>query len=113
MARTSTSFFCDRRRPVKLRACFLIHVILNLTGLPPARAQDQDQAETLKVWGGYQGQGSATAGFRFAEVKGYRPMYLELYDFQRGIRANDFNMFGTSQARSPLADQFSLTRSEL
>jgi len=36
---------------VKLRACFLIPVILNLTGLPPARAQDQDQAETLKVWG--------------------------------------------------------------
>ena len=98
---------------MKLRACFLIPVILNLTGLPPARAQDQDQAETLKVWGGYQVQGSATAGFRFADVKGYRPMYLELYDLQKGFRVNDFNMFGTSQVPSPFADQFSLTMSGL
>lgn len=83
--------------------------------VPAARAQDQDQnqAETPKVLGGFQVQGSATAGYRFTDVKGYQPMFLELYDLQKGPRLSDFQMFGNAQHANPFADDFSLSLSGL
>lgn len=100
---------------MRFRTGFLISIVLMTAGLPDARAQAQDpnQAETPKVWGGFQVQGSATAGYRFTDVKGYQPMFLELYDLQKGPRLSEFSMFGNARGVNPFADDFSLSLSGL
>jgi hypothetical protein len=80
--------------------------------LPTLQAQDQAQSETPLQFGDFGVQGSASAGYRFTTVKGYEPMFQELFDLNQGPRIMDFNLFGTSKA-SPFADQFSLTMSGL
>jgi hypothetical protein len=74
----------------------------------------QDNNETPLTLGAFQTQGSATVGYRFTDVKGYQPMYLELFDLQNGVRLQDFNVFGESpKGTNPFADSFSLTMSDL
>ena len=54
----------------------------------------QDNAGTPLTIGGFTTQGSVTVGYRFDDVKGYRPMYQELLGLNQGFRLMDFNMFG-------------------
>ncbi len=58
-------------------------------------------------------QGSASFGYRFTDVTGYQPMYLELLNLQSGPRLTDFNMFGQAKTPNPFIDNFSLTMSGL
>ena len=63
---------------------------------------------------GFNTQGSVTFGYRFADIKGYQPMYMELLDLRRGPRLMDFNMFGEAAEKAKLfADSFSLSLSGL
>ena len=73
----------------------------------------QDQAAPGLQWGGFQVQGAASAGYRFTDVKGYKPMFLELYDLRKGPRLTDFNMFGHNDGTNPYVDNLSLTLSDL
>jgi hypothetical protein len=41
--------------------------------------------------------GSATAGYRFTDVKGYQPQFLEMFDLRKGFRLLDFNLHGDSE----------------
>lgn len=59
---------------------------------------------------GFNTQGSATFGYRFADIKGYQPMYMELLDLRSGPRLLDFNIFGeAAEKANPFADSFSLS----
>src|SRR6202140_4850276 len=81
------------------------------------RAQNSDgdgyEAPPIRV-AGFNTQGSVTFGYRFADIKGYQPMYMELLDLRRGPRLMDFNMFGeAAEKANPFADNFSLSLSGL
>jgi hypothetical protein len=74
----------------------------------------QDNAETPLNIGGFNTQGSVTVGYRFDDVKGYRPMFQELSGLEKGFRLMDFNVFGeAAKGANPFADSFSLSLSGL
>ncbi len=80
-------------------------------------AQDNDNsgydAPPIDI-GGFNTQGSVTVGYRFTDVKGYQPMYLELMDLRPGPRLMDFNVFGeAAQGANTFADSYSLSMSGL
>jgi len=79
----------------------------------PSQDPPQAQTETTLPFGGFQVQGSATMGYRFTNVYGFRPMYETLFDLNSGPRLMDFNLFGHAQTPNPFADDFSLTMSGL
>ena len=81
------------------------------------RAQNSDgdgyEAPPISV-AGFNTQGSVTFGYRFANIKGYQPMYMELLDLRRGPRLMDFNVFGEAAEKpNPFADSYSLSMSGL
>lgn len=75
----------------------------------------QDAYETAPLtFGGFNTQGSAEVGYRFTDIKGYKPMYLELFDLRPGPRLLDFNAFGDAkEGANPFADSYSLSASGL
>ena len=78
-----------------------------------AGAQNSSESAPL-VWGGFQTQGSVTAAYRFTDVKGFQPSFLQLFDLRTGPRLADFNLFLTAQPSAHLfADNFSFTASGL
>jgi hypothetical protein len=96
---------------VRLTRGLIFLAVMSLANMPGLMAQDQS-ASALQ-WGAFQVQGSAGVGYRFTDVKGYQPMFLELYDLQNGPRVTDFNMSGRSGGTNPFADNFSLNLSGL
>ncbi|MBZ5562808.1 MAG: hypothetical protein LAP13_10340 [Acidobacteriia bacterium] len=96
---------------MQVRRTWLFLMAFFLAIFPLLRGQDQ--AAPGFEWGGFQVQGAASAGYRFTDVKGYQPMFLELYDLRKGPRLTDFNMFGHNEGTNPFADNFSLTLSDL
>jgi hypothetical protein len=96
---------------VHVRRTWLFLAICSFAIFPVLRAQDQSAPGFQ--WGGFQVQGSAGMGYRFTDVKGYQPMFLELFDLKKGPRLTDFNMFGHSEGKNPFADNFSLSLSDL
>ena len=75
----------------------------------------QDNYETAPVsLGDFRTQGSASVGYRFTDVKGFRPMYNEMINLQRGPRLMDFNMFGEAkEGTNPFADDYAVSMSGL
>lgn len=90
----------------------LIFLSVLLLAIVPA-LEAQDQSAPPLQWGAFQVNGSAGVGYRFTDIKGYQPMYLELFDLRKGPRVNEFSLFGRSDGTSPFADDFSLTSSGL
>ncbi len=113
---------------MKIRAhrSFLILLVGGLMGSGGLLAQGQNalvsgnadppqasaSSPTPTFWP-FQTQGSVSMGYRFTDVTGYEPMYLELLDLQSGPRLTDFSMFGESTTKNPFIDSFSLTMSGL
>jgi hypothetical protein len=102
----------SRYRFIRLAAFALL---LPATLPATLRAQDGEGYEAPPITlGGFNTQGSVTFGYRFADVKGYQPMYLELLDLRPGPRVMDFNMFGEAAGKAnPFADSYSLSMSGL
>src|SRR5262245_57879785 len=72
------------------------------------RAQDKPGSND----GGYETQGSVTAGYRFVDVSGRRAKYLELFDLRTGPRLHEFDLFGrASEGGRAFADTFSVNAS--
>jgi hypothetical protein len=71
----------------------------------------QDQSEPSLQWEGFGVQGSASMGYRFTDVKGYEPMFEELYNLKSGPRLMDFSIFGHNDGSNPFASDFSLNLS--
>src|SRR5678815_5726280 len=46
--------------------------------------------------GTFENHGEVTVGYRFTDVKGYRPQYLQLFDLRDGFRVQDFILHGDS-----------------
>lgn len=80
-----------------------------LVSLPVLQAQTQ--SEPPLQWGGFGVQGSASMGYRFTDVKGYEPMYEELYNLKSGPRLMDFSIFGHNDDKNAFANDFSLNMS--
>src|SRR5262245_4508173 len=87
----------------------IVGLVVLLAALPLA-AQDKP----LPILGGFENQGSVTAGYRFTDSSGRRDKYYELLDLRRGFRVNEFDLFGrASEKGSGLADSYSLNASGL
>lgn len=81
-----------------------------LMSAPNSRAQEGAPL----VLGGFETQGSVTAGYRFTDIKGRKQKFLKLFDLQKGFRLMDFSLFGRAQeGASPFADRYSFTLSGL
>ena len=81
--------------------------------VPCASAQDDSQPAPI-VLGDFTLSGSTTAGYRFTDVKGYRPEYQEMLNLDSGFRVLDLSLYGESEeGKSPFADHFSLQMSSL
>ena len=93
------------------------NLLLLLAGLLvlPSVVMAQGSYEAPPVnFGGFNTQGSVDVGYRFTDIKGYKPMYLQLIDLRRGPRLLDFNMFGEAkEGANPFADSYSLSFSGL
>lgn len=90
----------------------IVHALVGLLILPLA-LQAQDETPPLEL-GGFQTQGSVTAGYRFTEFRGREQKFLELFDLQKGFRMMDFNLLGRAkEGANPFADTYSLSVSGL
>jgi len=94
---------------VRIGRYLLFLTVILLTGFPVLKAQDQ--SEPSPQWGGFGVQGSASMGYRFTDVKGYEPMFEEIYNLKQGPRLMDFNLFGRDDGTNPFANSFSLNLS--
>ena len=64
--------------------------------------------------GGFETQGSVTAGYRFLDTSGRREKYLELFNLKKGFRLNEFDLFGRSPDKAnDIADSYSVNASGL
>src|ERR1700676_1344019 len=78
-----------------------------------ANAQDSSETPPI-VLGDFHLSGSATAGYRFTDVKGYQPQYQEMFDLGKGFRLLDLSLYGESEkGKNPFADHFSLQLTSL
>ena len=92
----------------------IIELLILLTAaLAPVALFAQDDATKPVVVGGFENTGSATTGYRFTDVSGYRPNYQELFDLNSGFRLLDFSLFGKAKDENRFADDYSLTLSGL
>ena len=74
---------------MRRQSCFLLLGAAALTACSLAlRAQDEPKPIIV---GGFETQGSVTAGYRFTDTKGYEPKYTELFNLQKGFRLMDFD----------------------
>lgn len=113
LARRQFVDLCERQAVVQNRKwALLLIALVALLDTPLVKAQDS--AEPSQTLGGFNTQGSVTVGYRFTDVKGYRPMFQELSDLNKGFRLMDFNMFGdAAKGANPFADSYSLSVSGL
>ncbi len=66
--------------------------------LASAALQAQDSPAPTNL-GGFETQGSVTAGYRFLDTSGRREKYLELFSLRKGFRLNEFELFGRAPAK--------------
>ena len=96
---------------LNVRMLMLLISLLVLTAL--AVAQDNYEAPPI-TFGSFNNQGSASFGYRFTEVRGFAPMYREMFDLEKGPRLLDFNLFGEAkEGTNTFADSYSFTTSGL
>jgi hypothetical protein len=92
---------------------FLLLFAAILLFVPFANAQDSSETPPI-VLGDFHLSGSATAGYRFTDVKGYQPQYQEMFDLGKGFRLLDLSLYGESEkGKNPFADHFSLQLTSL
>src|SRR5437667_8110109 len=81
--------------------------------LVSATMQAQDAPAPTNL-GGFETQGSVTAGYRFLDTSGRRQKYLELFNLKKGFRVNEFELFGRAPEKgNDYADTYSITASGL
>jgi len=76
---------------MKRKSYFAIIFVAGLFGTAALEAQDNTAPAVL---GGFETQGSATAGYRFLDTSGRKQKYLELFNLRQGFRVNEFELFG-------------------
>jgi hypothetical protein len=62
----------------------------------------------------FENHGEITVGYRFTDISGYRPQFQQLFDLRKGLRLQDFTVYGNAPERKGrLADKYSLSASGL
>lgn len=62
----------------------------------------------------FENHGEVTVGYRFADIQGYRPQFLQLFNLRDGLRVQDFTLHGDArETGNPFADTYSLSASGL
>ena len=96
---------------MKRKSYFAIIFVAGLFGTAALEAQDNTAPAVL---GGFETQGSATAGYRFLDTSGRKQKYLELFNLRQGFRVNEFELFGRAPENgNDYADNYSITASGL
>src|SRR5438876_12335423 len=96
---------------MKRKSYFAIIFVAGLFGTAALEAQDNTAPAVL---GGFETQGSATAGYRFLDTSGRKQKYLELFNLRQGFRVNEFELFGRAPEKgNDYADNYSITASGL
>src|SRR5688572_2439804 len=58
----------------------------------------------------FENHGEVTVGYRFTDIKGYRPQYDQLFSLRDGFRLYDFVLHGDARERTNrFADDYSLS----
>src|SRR5579862_6247798 len=87
----------------------IIGVLAGVLAFPIAVFAQDDSSKPVVI-GGFENTGSATFGYRFTDVSGYRPKFQQLFDLNSGPRLLDFDLFGKAQeGKNLFADDYSLT----
>src|SRR5207247_10632477 len=95
---------------MKRKSNFAIIFVAILFGATALEAQDN----TPSVLGGFETQGSATAGYTVLSTTGRNQKYLELFNLRQGFRVNEFELFGRAPEKgNDFADNYSITASGL
>ena len=101
------------KRRLGIRIAIAVGSLVWLFGAYSPPAAKGQEGEPVK-FGNFETRGSTTFGYRFTEINGYEPKYLELFNLQQGPRLFDFNLYGQApDGVSPFADSFSLHMSGL
>ncbi len=96
---------------LRFRTVMVLIAILPAWASIPVSAQEETPPLVL---GGFQTQGSVTAGYRFVTVKGRVQKFQELFDLQKGFRVMDINLLGRAiEGANSFADSYSFTASGL
>src|SRR5215510_14884852 len=89
--------------------CAIVAFVLLLSTVPLTA-----QNKPIPILGGFENQGSVTAGYRFTDISKRREKYYELLDLRSGFRVNEFDLFGrASEKGNGLADTYSVNASGL
>src|SRR5262245_17947810 len=85
-----------RRDKVKTTVRFIVAAVAVLLSSGALKAQSPAPATI----GGFQTQGSVTAGYRFTDISGRQQKYRELFDLRKGFRVTDFDLSGSAAESS-------------
>src|SRR5258705_11723768 len=86
------------------------YITIGLLALAGGTRAEEDAAVKPLSFGGFDSQGSISTGYRFTDVKGYQPKFLELFDLQSGLRLLDLSLLGRAKTdAATFADDYSFT----
>jgi len=87
-------------------------MLLTLATATPALARQEPLAQSSSET--FENHGEITVGYRFTDIKGYRPQYQQLFDLRDGFRVQDFIVHGDArEGNNRFADGYSLSASGL
>ena len=92
----------------------LLAGLLGMSGMLSAQDPPTNAEAAPISLGGFNTQGSASVGYRFTDIKGFKPMYREMFGLESGPRLMDFSMSGEAKTGvNTFADDYSLNMSGL
>src|SRR5262245_6029064 len=95
---------------MKTTGRFIVAVVVVLLSTAALEAQSPAPARI----GGFETQGSVTAGYRFTDISGRQQKYRELFDLRKGFRVTEFDLSGrAAESSNPAADNYSMNVSGL
>jgi len=75
---------------------FIIFIML----CPSLFAQEETTAEKPALIGNFDSQGQVSVGYRFTDIRGYRPEFLQLFDLNKGFRLQDLHLSGEAHEKA-------------
>jgi len=89
------------------KALIAVAALLLLSGA--LLAEEESVGKAIPI-GDFDNTGQATFGYRFIDVKGYRPQFDQMFNLRPGFRLLDLNMQGNARDNTvPFADRYSIS----
>src|SRR5437016_3589229 len=87
----------------------LITVVAILMFSSALLAEEESSGKPIS-FGGFDNRGEATAGYRFTDVRGYRPQFRQMFDLRSGFRVQGLSLFGDARDHTAsFADRYSFS----